>query len=165
MTTSPQLPCVHCMASSQGEEGTYAISVGGVVPPLRNQRVSYAQCFGTAISRTERHTLGEKFQDWTMYISFILCISTLGAFLVSLHGFLLPVYSTAASLPALHVRSNGKFKMVQFADLHWETGAKKSRRAAACGRAELLAKKRHTDRLQNLAKLRRFRIGGGIGAG
>ena len=41
-----------------------------------------------------------------------------------------------------------------------------SRRAAAqLGRAELLAKKRHTDRLQNPAKLRRFRIGGGIGAG
>ena len=39
-----------------------------------------------------------------------------------------------------------------------------SRRAAA-GRAELLAKWQHTDRLQNLAKLRRFRIGGGIGAG
>ena len=38
--------------------------------------------------------------------------------------------------------------------IHW-----KSRRAAACGRAELLAKKRHTDRLQNPAKLRRFRIG------
>ena len=41
----------------------------------------------------------------------------------------------------------------------------KSRRAAACGRAELLAKWQHTDRLQNPAKLRRFRIGGGIGAG
>ena len=41
----------------------------------------------------------------------------------------------------------------------------KSRRAAACGRAELLAKWQHTDRLQNLAKLLRFRIGGGIGAG
>ena len=40
----------------------------------------------------------------------------------------------------------------------------KSRRAAA-GRAELLAKKRHTDRLQNLAKLRRFWIRGGIRAG
>ena len=40
-----------------------------------------------------------------------------------------------------------------------------SRRAAACGRAELLAKGQHTDRLQNPAKLRRFRIGGGIGAG
>ena len=39
-----------------------------------------------------------------------------------------------------------------------------SRRAAA-GRAQLLAKKRHTDRLQNPAKLRRFRIGGGIGGG
>ena len=37
---------------------------------------------------------------------------------------------------------------------------KKSRRAAA-GRAELLAKKRHTDRLQNPAKLRRFWIRGG----
>ena len=36
----------------------------------------------------------------------------------------------------------------------------KSRRAAA-GRAELLAKWQHTDRLQNPAKLRRFRIGGG----
>ena len=36
----------------------------------------------------------------------------------------------------------------------------RSRRAAA-GRPELLAKKRHTDRLQNPAKLRRFRIGGG----
>ena len=36
----------------------------------------------------------------------------------------------------------------------------KSRRAAA-GRAELLAKWQYTDRLQNLAKLRRFRIGGG----
>ena len=31
------------------------------------------------------------------------------------------------------------------------------------GRAELLAKGQQTDRLQNLAKLRRFRIGGGIG--
>ena len=41
----------------------------------------------------------------------------------------------------------------------------KSRRAAACGRAELLAKKRHTDRLQNPAKLRRFWIRGGIRAG
>ena len=41
----------------------------------------------------------------------------------------------------------------------------KSRRAAACGRAELLAKWQHTDRLQNPAKLRRFRIGGGIGGG
>ena len=40
----------------------------------------------------------------------------------------------------------------------------KSRRAAA-GRAELLAKKRHTDRLQNPAKLRRFRIGGRIWGG
>ena len=40
----------------------------------------------------------------------------------------------------------------------------KSRRAAA-GRAELLAKKRHTDRLQNPAKLRRFWIRGGIRAG
>ena len=39
-----------------------------------------------------------------------------------------------------------------------------SRRAAA-GRAELLAKKRHTDRLQNPAKLRRFWIRGGIRAG
>ena len=40
----------------------------------------------------------------------------------------------------------------------------KSRRAAA-GRAELLAKRRHTDRLQNPAKLRRFWIRGGIRAG
>ena len=41
-----------------------------------------------------------------------------------------------------------------------------SRRAAAqLGRAELLAKGQYTDRLQNPAKLRRFRIGGGIGAG
>ena len=40
----------------------------------------------------------------------------------------------------------------------------KSRRAAA-GRAELLAKWQHTDRLQNLAKLRRFRKGGRIGGG
>ena len=39
-----------------------------------------------------------------------------------------------------------------------------SRRAAA-GRAELLAKKRHIDRLQNLAKLRRFWIRGGIRGG
>jgi hypothetical protein len=39
-----------------------------------------------------------------------------------------------------------------------------SRRAAA-GRAELLAKKRHIDRLQNPAKLRRFRIGGRIRGG
>ena len=39
-------------------------------------------------------------------------------------------------------------------------------RRAATGRAELLAKEgQHTDRLQNLAKLRRFWIGGGIGAG
>jgi hypothetical protein len=29
-----------------------------------------------------------------------------------------------ARRPALHVRSDGKFKMVQFADLHWSTGAK-----------------------------------------
>ena len=40
-------------------------------------------------------------------------------------------------------------------------GSRWSRRAAACGRAELLAKGQHTDRLQNPAKLRRFRIGGG----
>ena len=44
-----------------------------------------------------------------------------------------------------------------------------SRRAAACGRAELLANGQYTDRLQNPAKLRRFRIGGrirgGIGGG
>ena len=33
------------------------------------------------------------------------------------------------------------------------------------GRAELLAKWQHTDRLQNPAKLRRFRIGGRIGGG
>ena len=39
--------------------------------------------------------------------------------------------------------------------------AAQSRRAAA-GRAELLAKGQYTDRLQNLAKLRRFRIGGRI---
>ena len=37
-----------------------------------------------------------------------------------------------------------------------------SRRAAA-GRAELLAKGQHTDRLENPAKLRRFGIGGRIG--
>ena len=38
-------------------------------------------------------------------------------------------------------------------------------RGAAAGRAELLAKKRHIDRLQNPAKLRRFRIGGRIRGG
>ena len=43
-------------------------------------------------------------------------------------------------------------------------GWSKLRRAAA-GRAELLAKKRHIDRLQNPAKLRRFWIRGGIRAG
>ena len=51
----------------------------------------------------------------------------------------------------------------------WKTARRRStaqrcRGERPAGRAELLAKKRHTDRLQNLAKLRRFRIGrGGIG--
>ena len=43
----------------------------------------------------------------------------------------------------------------------WSRLGAQSRRAAA-GRAELLAKWQHTDRLQNPAKLRRFRIRGGI---
>ena len=46
-----------------------------------------------------------------------------------------------------------------------ENSQMRSRRAAA-GRAELLAKEgQYTDRLQNPAKLRRFRIGGRIGGG
>ena len=49
----------------------------------------------------------------------------------------------------------------QLEALGLERGRPTSRRAAACGRAELLAKGQHTDRLQNPAKLRRFRIGGG----
>ena len=47
----------------------------------------------------------------------------------------------------------------------WFSGDYPQSRRAAAGRAELLAKWQHTDRLQNPAKLRRFRIGGGIGAG
>ena len=54
-----------------------------------------------------------------------------------------------------HMHSSFAFEIMRNnTDCDW------SRRAAA-GRAELLAKKRHTDRLQNPAKLRRFRIGGG----
>ena len=43
--------------------------------------------------------------------------------------------------------------------------ASQSRGERPAGRAQLLAKWQHTDRLQNPAKLRRFWIGGGIWAG
>ena len=61
-------------------------------------------------------------------------------------------------------RKNGRTTAAYLGKALLKHGLSKSRRAAA-GRAELLAKWQHTDRLQNLAKLRRFWIRGGIRAG
>ena len=75
-----------------------------------------------------------------------------------------PCFDRSALAAAMFVDRDDAAAAASLAPAAAASAIAKSRRAAA-GRAELLAKWQHTDRLQNLAKLRRFWIAGGIRAG
>ena len=73
------------------------------------------------------------------------------------------IYAARSTQGQAHARRHGGMLEYGEGDLPPHLDVAESGRAG--GRAELLAKWQHTDRLQNPAKLRRFRIGGRIGGG